>query len=202
MAEDKQHAATDKQRQKFRDQGEVPRSRDLVAFGVLLGGSGMLVLSFPSITRHLLDLTRHSFRSLAAPEDAEIGTRVLAAYLQSTAPILVGCVCLALLISYAQAGGKIEFNAIKFKLEKFNPLPKLKEMFASMNAWMEMGSSLLKVGGVGYICYLTIRQRIPNMLRAPSPDLHSALAGGTEMLGVLLTRALGVLLVLDRKSVV
>jgi flagellar biosynthetic protein FlhB len=95
----------------------------------------------------------------------------------------------ALVIPFAQVGPLLSFQTLQPKLSKFNPANGFKRMFFSIQAYVELLKSALKVIVVGIIVYQTIKGELPTILRLAGQDPEFIARQVLRIGGKALTRA-------------
>lgn len=173
MAQERTHQATPRQRQRFAQRGEIAKSRDLTTTLVLLATSGGIAFSlsgYPS----LLGFAKRRLGDLNRPLDATVAGEILQTFATTVASPLVAALAAVLLAATIPARGRLPWVAIKLDFSRLNPLPKLQELFFSLNALTNLGASLVKVGVVGAVCGWTLYETLPAIL-SHSPTPYSGL---------------------------
>lgn len=200
MAEDKQFAPSQRRLQKAREQGQVPQSRDLTAAGVL----ALLLLAAPSLFRGLSwrllrssdALLGHLHEFEPTPAGAhQLLTTWGGLLLLGLAPLLGLAAAAAVFLSYLQSGPLLTTYPLVPRLDKLNPAQSLKRVF-SLRGLVESLKSLLKVGIVGAVAYVLLRQRAPGLLwlgQMPTPDAAVWTGGLLRELALKSTLALVIL---------
>jgi len=147
--QEKSEDATSKKQEDSKKKGQVPRSRELSAFAVLIvaGGcfyysSNLIVVSFESIITSNFRISReiifdnglivdHLFHSVY-----EAGAAVL--------PLLVALFVAAFVSQIAIGGMTFSWDPVAPKLSRMNPIKGLKNKMFSMNSLMELVKALGK----------------------------------------------------------
>ncbi|WP_408954536.1 flagellar biosynthesis protein FlhB [Natroniella sp. ANB-PHB2] len=177
--EEKTEDPTPKRRQEAREEGQVASSKELNSAFTLL--FSFIILYF--LMRHLIEeiikftyksfssyltmeMTANSFHNLLL-EIAFLGLRLIA-------PILLIVTAVGIAITYLQIGFLFTPKVLIPKLNKLNPIEGAKKLF-SKRTFMELIKSLLKVGIITYISYLTIRDVLSQYLLLISVGLNHAL---------------------------
>ncbi len=193
---EKEHAASEGQRQKFADRGELPRSQDLTRFAVMAGGVGFLVMLAQFSIGHLLAFASRCFGSGHTPLSADILKGFGGAYISTAAPSMLGAMIVGLAVGLGQTRGSIGENALAFKFEKLNPLPGIKRIFMSMETVVGLLMSSGKVMILAIVCAWTLYSKTPLLLASGFSSLGGVLRVGGDMLLTLLVRALLTMLIL------
>ncbi len=172
--------------QQAREKGNVARSTDLNSgFLLLVAGIGLYVLGPLAIGR-LLVMTRYYFGDAwtisVLPGDMQpllIQAMLLAAPV--VLPFMVLLMAASILINVSQIGFLFSGQAMQPKLERLNPIRGF-QRFVSVRALVELIKSLTKLSAIGYITFLTVRPRVPDILAL----MHSSpLASGIGVWDVL-----------------
>lgn len=193
--DERNHPATERQRQRFRERGEVARSRELTGAAVFLVGATGLAFGLGNSTRVFAQLYAESVGRMDSDVGAALGPAALRALVYAAGPLLLLCLAVAVLVGLAQTGGLVRFEALEVDLEKLNPLPRLQQMFASTDALLGIVVSCAKVGVVAYVALGVLRDRVPALVTGEQASLADALGAGSELLAALVLRAGAVLVV-------
>jgi len=145
--------ATPRRLQQAREEGQLPRSRDLASAAVLLGGSVALVLSAPALVEHLVAVMRVHFEIFGLrPVDSVDPAAALLDSLMSTlwniAFFLGIALLLAVLGPLTTGGWNFTTKALVPKWERLDPVKGLGRVL-SANALIELFKTLLKFLVVG-----------------------------------------------------
>lgn len=138
-----------------RKQGQLPRSRELSTFMVMLAASGGLLLLGQPIATELAQAMRAQFSAIAQPPAAEMLPTLLGAALWQALKLclpLFGLLALAAALAPLALGGwNFAAQAFQPQFSRLDPLKGLGRIFSS-HGLVELGKSLLKVlivGGTG-----------------------------------------------------
>ncbi len=197
---EKTEPASEQKLQKARDEGDVPRSRELATCTVLLaGGAGLWTLG-GGMMRQLnhtlaagLTLDRaqiYDFELLSARIAGNLGDLLLA-----FAPF-AGLLFLVALATPALMGGWLfTANSLMPKFSRMNPLTGLGRII-SKNSLVELGKAVGKSVVVGVIGYLVISSQIDAVIALSTEPLPSAAAHlGRMMLVTFLAIVGGLVLI-------
>ncbi|MCK6437226.1 flagellar biosynthesis protein FlhB [Rivihabitans pingtungensis] len=138
-----------------REDGQVPRSRELATFAVTMTGVGLLVVLGSHIVDAINTIIRREFTfdQKTLLQEGVINEHFrqgMFDMLLVLAPILGALMVAAIGPSLLLGGWNFTLNSIGFKFNKLNPAPGIKRMF-SVAALMEGGKAVLKstlIGGV------------------------------------------------------
>jgi len=202
-AQEKTEAPTPRRLTEARRRGQVARSRDFSAAVILMAAVLLCYLLQVRATlgweQELGWYFSHCFSFDLPPENLprvlyQVGLHVLRMF----APFFLVLMGAALAVNLAQTGFIFSTEALKFSLDRLNPVNGLQRMF-SLQSLVELAKSTLKVLVVGTVSFLVVRARLPSLLmiftRAPEAAFGTvtgtllavaAAAGGTFLaLGVL-----------------
>ncbi len=189
--EEKTEEPTAKQRRKFREEGNIPQSRDIG--GTLIMATILLYVVYRGDTLYQgLSRTLVScFQAIpeATGNDAS-GTMLRASELaglgfsstfSTVAAITLGVGTAA---GLAQTGANFSLKALEFKPEKFNFIKGLKRVLASAETLQQIGLAIAKASLLGASLYAVLLDAIPSLLDVPNLELPQALM----LLGMLFLR--------------
>ncbi len=184
---DKSEAATPYKLQQARRRGSVARSPDLTGAVALLTAAAalyawgrkamqaMIVLARAALIQGLaMDLTAVSVVSLVG--------RVGAGALHIVAPFALAVAAAALLSSLAQTGLVWSAFPLKPDLTRINPATGLKRLF-SMRTIYDAFKSVVKVGILGWVLYLIVRDLAPALYLLGERSPFDALGDLIAILG-------------------
>lgn len=184
---DKSEAPTSRRLRDAREKGQIPRSQDLTT-GLLLAASvGVLTLRGPVAGAELRAAATEVIEAaLAFPEGGGTQGELLSAAAGMVragagvvGPILLVLALASLAFTFAQVGALVTMEPLVPKLERMNPIAGLKRMFFSMDAWIELAKSVLKLAVVGGIAYAVIDRNLGLLLTSLRvPPLQGAVVVG------------------------
>lgn len=137
---------------KKREEGQVPKSTELIALGVLLTS-----FSYLYVTRNnLINLMNKMLTMLNADINKPFNTDMFGEYIKvillAVTPLFACIVIGAILINYVQVGFMLSPKALKPNLKKINPISGFKRIF-SKDTFVDLIKSIVKIIGVIYIAY-------------------------------------------------
>ncbi|MEY4752549.1 MAG: hypothetical protein RJA44_224 [Pseudomonadota bacterium] len=185
-AQDKQLPATARRIEQAREEGQVPRSRDLGHAAVLAGGLALLMLCAPLLTnwlRHLL-ATGLRFDVALATNPALMTERLAALVLPALAVALLLAVVLSLmaLLAAVLSGGWVwSLKAMRPDFSKLDPLTGLGNIF-SKNHMGDMLKTCLLALLLGLVGGLWLRSHLEDFVHLQAMPLPAALAGAGDRL--------------------
>lgn len=158
-------AATPKRRSEEREKGNVPKSREIPAVAVLLGGSAALYFT----SNHMLEGLSAVFRDFLASPHSRVnsvaGVHTLLGDVFARCgflllPAFAGTVFSAAASNLAQTGFLFTAEPLRPKFDKLNPLSGLRRLF-SPQSLAELLKAVVKFAIVGYAAWSVIRGQIP-----------------------------------------
>jgi flagellar biosynthetic protein FlhB len=198
--DDKTEDPTPRRRQEARERGQVTKSADMSAAMALLGA--MIALNFfgPGILNDLTELTRKMLtfsgtHALAASSTQEVLHMSLYILAKVTVPLCLVFMLAAILVTLAQVGLLFTFEPLTPKLSKINPISGF-ERIVSMDSLIKLFLNLLKIGIISAVAYLTIKDRLPQIINIAALDHWQLLSFASELMFMLGVRMAIVLLVI------
>jgi flagellar biosynthetic protein FlhB len=203
-AQDRNLPASERKLRRAREDGQVPRSRDLGHFGAIAVGLALLAALAPAATGWMKALLAQGLRfdrhALETP--AAMGERLAALGLQFVGAVLpIGAVAIvvALATGMALGGWNFTLKALSPKIGKLNPIAGLPKLLSADRLIDTLRSCLLALvlGGVGGFYLLRHVDGFAATLALPLPAAL-AQAGGDLLAGAgLLVLVLAAFAVID-----
>lgn len=175
--------ATARRLERAREEGQVPRSRELATAAILLAGSGALLFTAPRIGDRFAALTRAAFDfgrdGISDPGvmAGMLGAATLTA-LGGLVPLFLLLLVAAVLGPAALGGWLFSSSSLAPKIERLDPLRGLQRMF-SLRALVELVKGVAKVALVGSVAVLLLwslrMQLFAIGAEAPGPAIAHAL---------------------------
>ncbi|MCP5093006.1 MAG: flagellar biosynthesis protein FlhB, partial [Gammaproteobacteria bacterium] len=198
--QDRTEQATPKRREDARKKGDVPRSRELTMTGVMLSGSGALLLMAGSMGGDLLSAFASGFsiereqlldERYLVPAFAEIASKGFL----SLMPLAVVLLCAVFLSAAVIGGWSFSLKAAAFKAERLNPLKGIKRVFGA-NGLNELVKAIAKFGLVAVIAVSWLWYSADDLLSLGRQPVAEAIRGSLQMCGVsLLVVSLGLVVI-------
>ncbi|WLS77260.1 flagellar biosynthesis protein FlhB [Erwinia pyri] len=185
--EEKTESATPHRIEKAREEGQIPRSRELTSVLMLVAGLSILWMTGASMARKIGALLadglkfNHSVVSDTSQMFHLLGNLVTQGVF-ALIPMMAGLVLVAIAAPML-LGGIVFSKALKFDLGKMNPIKGLGRLFSAQSA-AELLKSVLKAILVGCVTWLYISSHWPDMLRLISENPYSALANALNMIAM------------------
>lgn len=178
-SQEKTEEPTPRRLQKARDEGQVPRSKELGTTMVLVMGAAGLLMFGPFMSERIAAMAKHSF---SFDRDTAFDTGMMTSYLDASAleaavalaPWLVVVLIAAFAGPLLVGGWLFSGKAITPKLDRLNPLSGLKRMF-SANSLVELFKAWAKVMVVGTVAWLTLMFFFQDAMRIQYESTESAI---------------------------
>ena len=178
-SQEKTEEPTPRRLQKARDEGQVPRSKELGTTMVLVTGAAGLLMFGPFMSERIAAMAKHSF---SFDRDTAFDTGMMTSYLDASAleaavalaPWLVVVLIAAFAGPLLVGGWLFSGKAITPKLDRLNPLSGLKRMF-SANSLVELFKAWAKVLVVGTVAWLTLMFFFQDAMRIQYESTESAI---------------------------
>ncbi len=148
-SQEKTEEATPRKLEKARDEGQIPRSRDLTTSAILLAGTIGLTIFGEFISTRLADIIRYNFsfdREVAYDTNAMVVHLAASFYdgLIALVPLFIILLVASIVGPIALGGWLMSAKAMAPKMSRMNPGAGLKRMFG-FKALVELGKALGKV---------------------------------------------------------
>ena len=168
--QEKSEEPTEKKKEDARKKGQVARSRELNAAGVMIFGS----LGCIFVAERVFEALHEVFRlTMSLPREAIYDLRIIANKLQeatftafsSLVPLFIVLALVALIVPNMMGGWLFSWKSLEPKMSKMNPIEGLKKMF-SVNGLMELVKSFSKfvlVAFFGYFLLMTFKNELINL---------------------------------------
>jgi flagellar biosynthetic protein FlhB len=171
----------------------VLRSKEVATAAALATGAAMLVLTGPWLADSIAGVARLAFRFDKSELDAFTPAAMLsgaaAALLPPIAVLGLAVAGMTLAAQLLLGEGRFVPGNLAFKGSRINPLAGLKRMLG-MNALIELGKGLLKVGLLGAIAWWWASANLAPLLELGTSDLNAQIGYGLDafagLIGVLL----------------
>ncbi|GAB6098881.1 flagellar biosynthesis protein FlhB [Halanaerocella petrolearia] len=178
--EEKTEDPTPKRRQEAREEGQVAKSQELNSALTLLFSfltfyflmsymmQKLIVFCNKIFTEDLtMKLSSHNFHTLLI--------ELMLFMFKLIAPLMFTVTAVGVLVNYLQIGVLFSPKILIPDFTKLNPISGAKQLF-SKRSLVELIKSLLKIGITAYICYITIKGVIPNLVLLANGKVKSSLS--------------------------
>jgi flagellar biosynthetic protein FlhB len=192
MADDsdleKSEAPTAHRLEKAREDGQIPRSREMTSVLMLLTGLAVLWMGGEALARQLSAMMAQGFRfdHGIIENDHNILFQVVSLVKQTLLallPVFLGLVIMALAAPTMLGGFMFNPGSIKLDLSKLNPLSGLKRLFSSQSV-SELFKAILKSVLVGWVSGYYLWYHWPRMLHLIMEPPVMALGDALGMVAV------------------
>lgn len=192
MAEDsdleRTEPASSRRIEQAREKGQVPRSRELSTFAVLMAAGGGLMAMSPQLMNSLAGVMRGGLvldRAAAFdPLQMLIRLQHLAlSILIDFIPFLVLMVVAAILAPMVLSGWLFSFQAIQPDFGRLNPLKGIGRLF-SVNSLVELSKALIKTALIGGVAFWVVWHNKEAMFGLAGESFNQSLAHMGSLIGV------------------
>ncbi|MEW5800599.1 MAG: flagellar biosynthesis protein FlhB [bacterium] len=158
---------TPKRKKDARAKGQVARSKELGSVSILLATLIAFHFYGVQVFHRLSDLMQWLLRSSGelTVQDANLTHLLFQIEIRLfpiLAPVILLMAAFALLVNFGQVGFLVSTEAIKPDLDKLNPITGFWNLF-SLRSIVELMKSLLKLGVIGSIAYVSIRNELSGL---------------------------------------
>jgi flagellar biosynthetic protein FlhB len=170
---EKTEEASEKKLGELRKEGKVAQSHDLISAATLIVVCGTLAVSAADVARALNDLTIRVFRL----GDYRNPTEALAASmatLWSIVPAISAASLAAVVAGLVQTKGIFSLELAFPKLERLDPMSRLKGLLPGKDMAIEMGKSLLKIATIALVVKKLVEASLPRLLMLGTADSRVA----------------------------
>ena len=163
-SQEKTEEPTQRKIEKSREEGQIPRSRELATFAVLFAGCGGILMFGGFLITTMVQAFTESFtldREMLFDTSAMFSLLGLQAERAAvaTAPLLGVLLVAAIAGPIALGGWMFSVKALAFKGSRINPISGIKRMF-SMKSLMELVKALAKSATIGTVGWLIVSNSI------------------------------------------
>ncbi len=185
QAQEKTEEATPKKLEKAKEDGQIPRSKELTTTAVLLAGSCGLLFLGSILADKLFSVTKDSFM---LERDDVFDTSALLVHLGTAFyEAIMGLMPIFALLLIASIVGPIGLGGWMFsvkslapKLSRMNPLEGLKKMF-STKSLVELFKALAKISLVMILAIILLKSLEKDMMNLATENIDQAIAHAVEM---------------------
>ena len=190
--------------QEARERGQVPRSRELMSFATMIGGSAALVATGSTLAARMSELMRRGMsldaQSLVDPQSmlSALG-RAAALALLALLPIFGCLVVLVLLAGVALGGWNFSPAAMVPDFTRLSPLEGVKRLIG-LRGVTELAKALLKFVVVGGVCAAVVVWLFKDVLALGRMAPRAAIGRGAGLLSwafVWLCASLALIAIVD-----
>ncbi|ASP40576.1 flagellar biosynthesis protein FlhB [Bacterioplanes sanyensis] len=184
--QEKSEEPTARRIEKAREEGQVPRSKELATTAVLVIGAAGLIAFGPWMADYMNGIARYGFViEREAVFDTSVLGRHLGASLEDAVYALAPWMILVLIAAIAGplgiGGWLFSTKAITPKLDRLDPLKGLKRMF-SMNSLVELVKAWAKVLVVGAVAWLVLAFFFEESMNLQRKALEPSIKGSVDII--------------------
>lgn len=194
--QEKKHGATDKKKRDAAEKGQIAKSQDLNALGVLTAGAAALILGGGSIAQPMLGfaLDVWSFDEVTLDLQAAtgLGGMALAAMTWALALPLAAASIGALVAGLGQSKMQLAPKALEPKLDKLNPIEGFKQNYLSWTPLVELGKGVGKLILLGGVVAWGVWDRVGDLPALASVDVRSFMQELLDLSGLVILFAMPV----------
>lgn len=188
-SQEKTEQPTERRKQKAREEGQTPRSKELTSAALVFGG-GLLILTSSHLGEFAFSLMDTHFQlDRKHVTDPMMMTAFLKAGMEmaiaAILPLILIIWTFGLLSSMIPGGLLLSAKAMMPKPSRMNPFSGLKRMFSG-HSIVELTKSSLKVMLVFSIMLLVLFFHVPELLEMTRMGLYDAISTGVGTLGMTL----------------
>ncbi|MBL1277747.1 MAG: flagellar biosynthesis protein FlhB [Ectothiorhodospiraceae bacterium] len=202
--QERSEEATEKRKKESRDKGEIPRSKELTTFLLLVvSGSGLifmgsdLVAGLMQILRDSLTLDREQI--YAVETFPLVFLKMVEAGLTAVFPFFLLLVITAIIAPLAMGGWSFSLKPLGPDIKKMDPIKGLGRVF-SAKGLMELAKALAKLVLVGSVGIWILQEKLDDFILLGSQELEVGIAQlGSELVWIfiLLSSALLIVALID-----
>ncbi|QQX80549.1 flagellar biosynthesis protein FlhB [Shewanella sp. KX20019] len=196
----KTEKATPQKLKKARDEGQVPRSKDLASSALIIGCSILLTTTADWIAAKVAELTRLNMSFTKAQLDEPgMMTRHLAhsllEILNILGPLFLMVAIIAMIAGAMPGGPVFSFKNASFKYSRIDPIAGLGRI-ASIKSLVELVKSILKIVLLISIMLLFLEKNFQALMAVSQLPIDEAVMRGIDMLSLaMLYLGLGLLVI-------
>ncbi|PSW03513.1 flagellar biosynthesis protein FlhB [Photobacterium lipolyticum] len=185
-SQDKTEQPSQQKLRKAREEGNLPRSKELVTALMTLGAA-LLLSAFSSDLAHMFD--EIATLNMALPKKAAFEPEFMLEHLSfsltsmifTISPIFGLLLMITILANIIRGGWNVSVTAAQPKLSKLNPLSGIKRMF-SIKSLAELVKSILKVSLIGGTLYWLLGNHLPQIITLQRLPLTEAILQTVDIL--------------------
>lgn len=183
---EKTEPASPRRLEKAREDGNVPHSRELMAFMVMAAGAGTFWVLGGWIAQGIADVLRHglSFNRAAAFDTAIMRNSTLSLAVDAfmyVGPLFVIIIAAIMAAPTVMGGWVISSKAFELDFSRMSPLKGLKRMF-SWNSIAELVKAILKAALIGGVLYWVVRHEQDRLFALLTQPIEVGLASFSQVL--------------------
>ncbi len=179
-AQERTEQPTPRRLDKAQQEGQVPRSQELLAATVLLSGAATIAWLGGGLGRHAVGLMHDLGWTLAADPMAEgdavaMLRSVMKGALLALLPVMLMVLAPVLLVGGMQARGVMSAKPVTPDLSRLDPIKGIKRLFGA-EGWFTLFKAVVKVVVLGLITWVAIESAWPTIATLLGGETAAALA--------------------------
>ncbi|MBB0412625.1 flagellar biosynthesis protein FlhA [Escherichia coli] len=187
-SDDKTEAPTPHRLEKAREEGQIPRSRELTSLLILLVGVSVIWFGGVSLARRLsgmLSAGLHFDHSIINDPNLILGQIILLIReaMLALLPLISGVVLVAIISPVMLGGLVFSGKSLQPKFSKLNPLPGIKRTFSAQTG-AELLKAILKTILVGSVTGFFLWYHWPQMMRLMAESPITAMGNAMDLVGL------------------
>ncbi|MFO0676839.1 MAG: EscU/YscU/HrcU family type III secretion system export apparatus switch protein [Polyangiaceae bacterium] len=197
---EKQFEPTAQRREKFRREGRFPRAKDLGGVVATATAIAVLVAGHDAARTTMVQFFAHTLGDAGAVSRGDFDSPVrefVRALATFALPTALGAALLSSLAGLAQSRMKLAEDPFAFKLDRLDPISRLKELFSPRRASGEVAVALLRVVVVGVVVHRAVMLELPNLVSLASMSVDAGQRLFVELLVRVVVAALGATAILS-----
>ncbi|WP_085316807.1 EscU/YscU/HrcU family type III secretion system export apparatus switch protein [Derxia lacustris] len=188
--EDRTLPASQKRIADAREEGQLPRSRELATIGIVGGSISTLLFTAGDLSKGMQEVLRHglSFDRRAVDDTGQMALRFGQLGIEALwvfAPMMAVAFVGAIVGMLALGGWNFTTKPLGVKLERLDPLGGLSRML-SMHTLAEIGKGMVAVLLLGAVALSYSSGSFAELPALAASDVRSALAAGADRIGTAL----------------
>ncbi len=193
--QEKTEDASERQHEKFREQGKLPTSRELLSAVAMCAGLGALSTAFPMFGSAFGSLagTLRSFvpdGELSFPEVRYTVFLIGMLVGPPLALVLAAPAAVSVVSGLVLTGFNTSTDPLTPDLERLNPIPNFKSTFMSVTPWVTLAKSLLVGGAMVWAVWAGLREHLDSAPTLGQLPVEAQLAHAGAVVSSILQRAL------------
>ncbi len=186
-SQEKTEEPTPRRIEKAREEGQVPRSKELNTAAVLIMGTGGLLMFGAQLGTAIKNIMHSSF---SLPREAIYDTHQMGLYLangaleaaKAMAPFMILLFIASVAGSIALGGWLLSAKAVAPKFSRLNPIKGLQRMF-SLKSLVELAKAIAKVAVVLFFAIILLQFKTPELLGLGNEATIPAMTHAVHILG-------------------
>lgn len=191
--QEKTEDATEHRIQKYRDEGRVATSKELISAVILCVGGGSLLASMGLFADgfHTLIQTlqaRMGDNELTVADANQIGMTVITTIGAPLAIVLTAVTLATVLASFLVTNFNFSTEALEPKFDRLDPLTNFKNQFMSSQPWIQLLKGSVVAAAVGWAAWTCMRDHVDALPVVASLDMRGQASFLAELCKDFLTR--------------